>query len=151
MTDTEFALIWALSFGLYFVIYTFWIPLKTQKRIETWLLSDESDDTLVEALDVIVREIRKTTLQDFEEFMLPRAKEAAQKFWAGAMGNAAKQLGKTEEGSQLNMLSEMTKDLSGQPWYIQAAASKFLPMLQNATGSEKVAGSTVSKGLGIRK
>ena len=97
MTDTEFALIWALSFGLYFVIYTFWIPLKTQKRIETWLLSDESDDTLVEALDVIVREIRKTTLQDFEEFMLPRAKEAAQKFWAGAMGNAAKQLGKTEE------------------------------------------------------
>jgi hypothetical protein len=133
------------------VIYTFWIPLKTQERIEDWLLSNESDDTLVEALEVIVREIRKTTLQDFEEFMLPRAKEAAQKFWAGAMGNAAKQLGKTEEGSQLNMLSEMTKDLSGQPWYIQAAASKFLPMLQNATGAEKVAGSTVSKGLGIRK
>ena len=151
MTTSEFGLIWALSFLLYLLIYTYWIPLKTQKRIETWLLSDESDDTLVEALDVIVREIRKTTLQDFEEFMLPRAKEAAQKFWAGAMGNAAKQLGKTEEGSQLNMLSEMTKDLSGQPWYIQAAASKFLPMLQNATGAEKVAGSTVSKGLGIRK
>ena len=151
MTDTEFALIWALSFGLYFVIYTFWIPLKTQKRIETWLLSEESDDTLVEALEVIVREIRKTTLQDFEEFMLPRAKEAAQKFWAGAMGNAAKQLGKTEEGSSLNLLSEMTKDLSGQPWYVQAAASKFLPMLQNAAGTEKGAATTVSKGLGLHK
>jgi len=151
MNDQTFALIWVLSFLLYLVIYTFWIPLKTQKRIETWLLSDESDDTLVEALDVIIREIRKTTLQDFEEFMLPRAKEAAQKFWAGAMGNAAKQLGKTEEGSQLNLLSEMTKDLSGQPWYVQAAASKFLPMLQNAAGTEKGAATTVSKGLGIRK
>jgi len=151
MTTSEFGLIWALSFLLYLLIYTYWIPLKTQKRIETWLLSEESDDTLVEALEVIVREIRKTTLQDFEEFMLPRAKEAAQKFWAGAMGNAAKQLGKTEEGSQLNMLSEMAKDLSGQPWYVQAAASKFLPMLQNAAGAEKVAGSTVSKGIGLRK
>ena len=151
MNDQTFALIWVLSFLLYLVIYTFWIPLKTQKRIETWLLSEESDDTLVEALDVIVREIRKTTLQDFEEFMLPRAKEAAQKFWSGAMGNAAKQLGKTEEGSQLNLLSEMTKDLSGQPWYVQAAASKFLPMLQNAAGSEKSAATTVSKGMGLRK
>jgi len=151
MNDETFALIWVLSFLLYLVIYTYWIPLKTQKRIETWLLSDESDDTLVQSLEVIIKEIRKTTLVDFEEFMLPRAKEAAQKFWSGAMGNAAKQLGKTEEGSQLNMLSEMAKDLSGQPWYVQAAASKFLPMLQNAAGAEKVAGSTVSKGIGLRK
>ena len=114
--------------------------------------ADEApDETLVQSLEVIIKEIRKTTLVDFEEFMLPRAKEAAQKFWSGAMGNAAKQLGKTEEGSQLNMLSEMAKDLSGQPWYVQAAASKFLPMLQNAAGAEKVAGSTVSKGIGLRK
>ena len=151
MNDETFAVIWVLSFLLYLVIYTFWIPLKTQERIEDWLLSNESDETLVQSLEVIIKEIRKTTLVDFEEFMLPRAKEAAQKFWAGAMGNAAKQLGKTEEGSQLNMLSEMAKDLSGQPWYVQAAASKFLPMLQNAAGAEKVAGSTVSKGIGLRK
>jgi hypothetical protein len=151
MNDETFAVIWVLSFLLYLVIYTFWIPLKTQERIEDWLLSNESDETLVQSLEVIIKEIRKTTLVDFEEFMLPRAKEAAQKFWSGAMGNAAKQLGKTEEGSQLNMLSEMAKDLSGQPWYVQAAASKFLPMLQNAAGSEKVAGSTVSKGMGLRK
>ena len=151
MNDETFAVIWVLSFLLYLVIYTFWIPLKTQERIEDWLLSNESDETLVQSLEVIIKEIRKTTLVDFEEFMLPRAKEAAQKFWSGAMGNAAKQLGKTEEGSQLNMLSEMAKDLRGQPWYVQAAASKFLPMLQNAAGAEKVAGSTVSKGIGLRK
>jgi len=151
MNDETFAVIWVLSFLLYLVIYTFWIPLKTQERIEDWLLSNESDETLVQSLEVIIKEIRKTTLVDFEEFMLPRAKEAAQKFWSGAMGNAAKQLGKTEEGSQLNMLSEMAKDLSGQPWYVQAAASKFLPMLQNAAGSEKGAATAVSKGIGLRK
>ena len=151
MNDETFAVIWVLSFLLYLVIYTFWIPLKTQERIEDWLLSNESDETLVQSLEVIIKEIRKTTLVDFEEFMLPRAKEAAQKFWSGAMGNAAKQLGKTEEGSQLNMLSEMAKDLSGQPWYVQAAASKFLPMLQNAAGSEKGAATAVTKGIGLRK
>ena len=151
MNDETFAVIWVLSFLLYLVIYTFWIPLKTQERIEDWLLSNESDETLVQSLEVIIKDIRKTTLVDFEEFMLPRAKEAAQKFWSGAMGNAAKQLGKTEEGSQLNMLSEMAKDLSGQPWYVQAAASKFLPMLQNAAGSEKGAATAVTKGIGLRK
>jgi len=151
MNDSTFAIIWVLSFLLYLAIYTYWIPLKSQKKLESWLLSDESDETLVTALEVIVKEIRKTTLQDFEEFMLPRAKEAAQKFWAGAMGNAAQAIGKTEEGSNLSMLSEMTKDLAGQPWYVQAAASKFLPMLQNAGSANKVATTTLEKGLGIRK
>ena len=38
MTDEIFALIWILSFGLYFLIYSFWIPLRTQqRRIEVWL------------------------------------------------------------------------------------------------------------------
>ena len=151
MNDETFAVIWVLSFLLYLVIYTFWIPLKTQERIEDWLLSDESDETLVQSLEVIVKEIRKTTLHDFEEFMLPRAKEAAQKFWSGAMGNAAKQLGKTEEGSQLNMLSEMAKDLSGQPWYVQAAASKLLPMMEKAANPQKDGTRTGSSGMGIRK
>ena len=29
---------------------------------------------------------------DFEEFMLPQARENLQKFWAGAMGAAAKEM-----------------------------------------------------------
>ena len=151
MNDETFAVIWVLSFLLYLVIYTFWIPLKTQERIEDWLLSDESDETLVQSLEVIVKEIRKTTLHDFEEFMLPRAKEAAQKFWSGAMGNAAKSLGKTEEGSQLQILSDMAKDLSNQPWYVQAAASKLLPIMENAGKTPKGGDKTGSSGMGIRK
>ena len=71
-------------------------------------------------------------LIDFEEFMLPQARENLKKFWAGAMGNAAKELKGSEEGSQLSLLHNMTQDLSGQPWYIQAAASKLLPIITDA-------------------
>ena len=69
MTDALIGLIWGLSFGLYLVIYTFWIPLKTQQRIETWLLSEESDETLVLAMDPITTKIREQMLIDYEEFI----------------------------------------------------------------------------------
>jgi len=151
MNDEQFIVVWIMSFLLYLVIYTFWIPLKTQKKIETWLLSKESDDALNQGLEVIVKSIREQTLQDFEEFMLPRARESLQKFWSGAMGNAAKELGKGEEGSQLSLLHNMTKDLSGQPWYVQAAASKLLPIIENASKTQKVAVDTVSDAMGLRK
>ena len=105
MTDTEFALIWVLSFGLYLAVYTWWIPLRTQKRIETWLMSEESDETLLASLSVITRQIREQTLVDFEEFMIPQARKSAIDFWNGAMGNAAKKLGNTEEGSQLSIFA----------------------------------------------
>ena len=72
-----------------------------------------------------------------------------QKFWSGAMGNAAQALENTEEGSNLSLLHNMTKDLSGQPWYVQAAASKLLPLItdaaQNATAPE--AGAVMGMGL----
>jgi len=151
MNDEQFLVVWIMSFLLYLLIYTFWIPLKTQKKIETWLLSKESDEALNQGLEVIVKSIREQTLQDFEEFMLPRARESLQKFWSGAMGNAAKELGKGEEGSQLSLLHNMTKDLSGQPWYVQAAASKLLPIIENASKTQKVAVDTVSDAMGLRK
>ena len=136
MTDQIFAVIWILSFGLYLLIYTFWIPKKTQERIETWLKDSESDETLLEALEVIVKRIREQTLIDFEEYMLPQARENLQKFWSGAMGNAARELKKTEEGSQLSLLSSMATELSGQPWYVQAAASKLMPIIQEAASKD---------------
>ena len=144
MTETGFALVWALSFLLYLAIYTYWIPLKTQKRIETWLLSSESDAALNEGLDVIVRSIREQTLHDFEEFMMPQARESLKKFWAGAMGAASKELQGSEEGSQLSLMHSMAEELKDQPWYIQAAASKLIPVINKAAkASEKV--ETVTK------
>ena len=151
MNDEQFIVVWIMSFLLYLVIYTFWIPLKTQKKIETWLLSSESDSALNEGLEVIVKSIREQTLHDFEEFMLPRARESLKKFWSGAMGNAAQELAKGEEGSQLSLLHNITKDLSGQPWYVQAAASKLLPIMQNAAKTDKNAVKTLSDGMGLQK
>jgi len=151
MTDSQFVIVWLSSFLLYLVIYTYWIPLKTQKRIEVWLRSSESDETLLEALEIVVKRIREQTLTDFEEFMMPRARESLQKFWSGAMGNAVKEIGKTEEGSKLQMLSSMAQDLSGQPWYVQAMASKLLPIIENASKTEGGATKVPEIGLGLRK
>jgi len=63
------------------------------------------------------------------------------------MGAAAKELKGSEEGSQLSFLHNMTQDLSGQPWYIQALASKMLPMIADAT--KKQPGSTSKQVLGM--
>tara|TARA_R110002012_G_scaffold127619_1_gene279887 strand:- start:81 stop:539 length:459 start_codon:yes stop_codon:yes gene_type:complete len=148
MTDTEFALIWALSFLLYLLIYTYWIPLKTQKRIEEWLRDSESDDTLLEALEVIVKRIREQMLIDFEDYMLPKARENMQKFWSGAMGNVAKEMKNSEEGSQMNMMHNIASELSGQPWYVQALGSKLMPML--AKSMEEGKSETVAEvGMGL--
>ena len=151
MTDSQFVIVWLSSFLLYLVIYTYWIPLKTQKRIEVWLRSSESDETLLEALEIVVKRIREQTLTDFEEFMMPRARESLQKFWSGAMGNAVKEIGKTEEGSKLQMLSSMAQDLSGQPWYIQAMASKLLPIIENASKTEGGATKVPEIAMGLQK
>jgi len=136
MTDELFLLIWIGSFFLYFTIYTLWIPLKTQQKIESWLKSSESDETLLMSLEVITKKIREQMLIDFEEFMLPQARESFQKFWMGAMGNAAKELKGSEEGSNLSLLHNITQDLSGQPWYVQALASKMLPMITDAVKTQ---------------
>ena len=149
MTDNTFFVIWLVSFFLYFVIYTYWIPYRTQVRIEEWLRSSDSDDTLLLSLGVIVKSIREQALHDFEEFMLPQARENLQKFWAGAMGNAAQELKGSEEGSNLSLLHNITQDLSGQPWYVQALASKMLPMITEAvkTQPERTTDAVVRMGL----
>jgi hypothetical protein len=137
MTDLTFAIIWLLSFFLYLGIYTWHIPLRTQKRIETWLRSEESDETLLLSMEPITAKIREQMLLDYEEFMLPQARENLKKFWAGAMGAAAKEIGSSEEGGQMSLMHSMTKELETQPWYIQAAASKLLPVISKAAAESK--------------
>jgi len=137
MTDQQFLLIWILSFFLYFTIYTIWIPLKTQKKIESWLKSSESDETLLMSLDVITKKIREQMLIDFEEFMLPAARENFQKFFSGAMGNVAREMKNSPEGSQMSMMHEIANELSGQPWYVQMLGSRLLPILSKAAKEGK--------------
>jgi len=149
MTDETFAVIWILSFGLYFLIYTFWIPLKTQRRIEDWLRDSESDETLLLALEVIVKRIREQTLIDFEEFMLPQARKNLQKFWSGAMGNVAKEMKNSDEGSQMSMMHNIATELSGQPWYVQALGSKLMPILAKSMEEGKEAEKVAEIGMGL--
>jgi len=151
MTDQMFFLVWFLSFGLYLVIYTWWIPVRTRKNIEAWLMSEESDKTLLASLEVITSKIREQLLVDFEEFMLPQARDSFKNFWNGAMGNAAQELGKTEEGAQLSILHGMASELKDQPWYVQAAASKIIPLISKAAESQSNATVTPLKGLGLGK
>ena len=152
MTDALFALVWVLSFGLYLLIYTYWIPLRTQEKIESWLMSEESNETLLASLGVITDQIRNQTLVDFEEVMIPQARKAAIDFWNGAMGNAAKELGKSEEGSQLSIMHNMAKELEGQPWYVQMLSSKLIPLINKAAEAHQGdATAEPMKRLGVRK
>ena len=151
MTDQLFALIWILSFGLYFLVYTFWIPLRTRKNIETWLRSDESDETLLMSLDVITKKIREQMLIDFEEFMLPQARENLQKFWAGAMGNVAKEMKNSDEGSQMSMMHNIAKELEGSPWYVQMLGSKLMPMITEAAAKGSKTKTDAVLGMGLQK
>ena len=58
-----------------------------------------------------------------------KIKGRIQKFYEGAAGATARSLGGNPEGLAANML----KELSDEPWYVQAIASKLLPSLQSAT------------------
>jgi len=151
MTDLAFYLFALISFGIYFIIYTYYVPLKTQQKIESWLKSSESDETLLMSLDVITKKIREQMLIDFEEFMLPQARESLKKFWAGSMGAAAKELKGSEEGSKLSLLHNITQDLSGQPWYIQALASKMLPIITEAANKQTISTSEQVLSMGLQK
>jgi len=151
MTDLTFYLFALISFLIYFLIYTYYVPLKTQQKIESWLKSSESDETLLMSLDVITKKIREQMLIDFEEFMLPQARESLQKFWSGAMGNVAKELKGSEEGSNLSLLHNITQDLSGQPWYVQMLASKMLPMITEAVKTQPKRTSDAVIGMGLQK
>jgi len=151
VTDLAFYLFALISFVIYFVIYTYYVPLKTQQKIESWLKSEESDETLLASLGVITNQIREQTLVDFEEFMIPQARKAAIDFWNGAMGNAAKELGKTEEGSQLSIMHSMAESLKNESWFVQAAAAKLLPLINKAAANQDNATPKPLKGLGLRK
>jgi len=146
-----FFLVWFLSFGLYLVIYTWWIPIRTRKNIEAWLKSSESDKTLLMSLDVITKKIREQMLIDFEEFMLPQARESFQKFWTGAMGHAAKELKNSDQGSNLSLMHSITKELENQPYYIQMLGAKLLPIITEAAKKQPIGKSVAEIGMGLQQ
>jgi len=150
MTDAAFYLFALISFVIYFIIYTYYVPLKTQQKIESWLKSSESDETLLMSLDVITKKIREQMLIDFEEFMLPQARESFQKFWTGAMGHAAKELKNSDQGN-LSLMHSITKELENQPYYIQMLGAKLLPIITEAAKKQPIGKSVAEIGMGLGK
>ena len=67
------------------------------------------------------------------------------------MGNAAKELKKSDEGGQLSLMSNMASELQGSPWYVQAAASKLIPIIQEAATKEGKPTQTQNVGMGLQK
>ena len=151
MSDAAFYLFALISFVIYFLIYTYYVPLKTQQKIESWLKSSESDETLLMSLDVITKKIKEQMLIDFEEFMLPQARESFQKFWTGAMGHAAKELKNSDQGSNLSLMHSITKELENQPYYIQMLGAKLLPIITEAAKKQPIGKSVAEIGMGLLK
>ena len=114
-------------------------------------MSTESDETLLSSLAVITKKIREQMLIDFDEFMLPQARENLKKFWAGAMGHAAKELKNSDEGSGLSLLHSITSELEGQPWYIQALGSKLLPAITEAVKKQPKSAQKQILGMGLQE
>ena len=90
-------------------------------------------------------------LIDFEEFMLPQARENLQKFWAGAMGAAAKEMKNSDEGAGLSLMHNIASELDGQPWYIQALGSKLLPAITEAVKKQPKSTEKQILGMGLQK
>ena len=53
------------------------------------------------------------------------------------MGNAAKELKNSDEGAGLSILHNISKELEGQPWYIQSLGAKLLPAIAESIQNAK--------------
>ena len=71
-------------------------------------------------------------LEDYTTHLMGEFSIFLRQFFASAAGNAAKSIGKTEEGGQLNLVQSMMSNLQNEEWYIQALAPRLLGLLQNA-------------------
>lgn len=104
--------------GLFLVLlYTYWIvPTVSKNTVSRWerlMLDGEFDlDTMV--LDHL--------MDRMSDFMI--------NFFQSAAANAAKKIGKTEEGGQVNLVRGMLDGLSDEPWYIQALAPRLMNLIE---------------------
>jgi len=106
--------------GLFLVLlYTYWIvPTVSKNTVSRWerlMLDGEFDlDTMV--LDHL--------MERMSDFMI--------NFFQSAAANAAKKIGKTQEGGEVNLVRGMLDNLQDEPWYIQALAPRLLNLIESS-------------------
>jgi len=71
-------------------------------------------------------------LEMYTDHLMDRMSEFMINFFSSAAANAAKKIGKTDEGGQINLVQGMLKNLGDEPWYIQALAPRLLGLLETA-------------------
>ena len=126
-------LAWTLLTIGYFTAIVWVAPKRAREEWVNWVRSPASDEVLIEALEGYTNHLRSCQLVDFEEHILPAARKSLQDWFNGAMGNAARHLQKdSKEGAGLSIMASMAEELKDQPWYVQAAATKILPLIENA-------------------
>ena len=113
--------------GVFLVLlYTFWVvPLVSKNTVSRWekkMLEGDFDlDTMV--LDHL--------MERMSEFMI--------NFFSSAAANAAKKIGKTQEGGELNLVRGLLDNLQDEPWYVQALAPRLLNLIESAGIPDKTA------------
>jgi len=104
------------------LLYNYWvIPKVSKKTITRWeakMLDGEFD---VPAM-----------LEMYTDHLMDRMSDFMVHFFQSAAANAAKKIGKTEEGGQINLVQGMLSNLSDEPWYIQALAPRLLNLIETS-------------------
>jgi len=95
-----------------------WIEEIESGRIDLPQVLESYTENLIAHIDALLFGFKPDDGSDFVRGRL-------QKFYEGAAGGAAKTLGK--EGLGVGLL----KELSNEPWYVQAIAQKLMPALEN--------------------
>jgi len=98
-----------------------WIEEIESGRIDLPIVLESYTQSLINNIDAL--------LFGYVDEDKNKIKGRIQKFYEGAAGAAAKSMTGDPGGLAVNMM----KELSSEPWYVQAIAQKLLPSLQNAT------------------
>jgi len=115
------------------LLYSYWvIPSVSKKTITRWEAKMMEGEFDVPAM-----------LEAYTDHLMERMSEFMINFFSSAAANAAKKIGKTDEGGQLNLVRGMLDNLSDEPWYIQALAPRLLNLLETAG----IPGETAAKAL----
>jgi len=97
-----------------------WIEEIESGRIDLPIVLESYTQSLINNIDAL--------LFGYVDEDKNKIKGRIQKFYEGAAGATARSMGGDPEGLAANMM----KELSSEPWYVQAIASKLMGPLQNA-------------------
>ena len=89
---------YAIVWTIFYFFLSYYIAELSRKRWTTWVQSEDSDDVLMEALDVIVNEIEDRMHDKLEQF---------QSSFFGSLGAASKKL---DDATGASTIKALTKD-----------------------------------------